>query len=198
MIAFIKGIIVDIETDRVILESNNIGYNIFVPASVIKELPSLGKEIKFFTYMHVREDNMTLFGFLEKEDLKIFKLLISVSGIGPKGGLNILSILSPDELRLAVCSNDYKAISKAPGVGPKTSQKLILELKDKLDIKEVLTHGIINDNIKKPKDSNVNDSILALTELGYPSSAAYKAVMSIENVFELTTNEIIKKALKLI
>ena len=101
-------------------------------------LPQIGEEIKLHTYLNVREDAMQLFGFLTRDDLEIFRLLIGVSGIGPKGGLSILSKLSADDLRFAVLSGDAKAISSAPGIGKKTAEKVIIELKDKLNLEEML------------------------------------------------------------
>ena len=129
MISFIKGMVADIEEDKVVIECNQIGYNIFVPASVIGNINRTGEEVKLYTYMSVREDAVTLFGFLAKEELNLFKKMISVSGIGPKGALGILSTLSVDNLKLAILSEDAKSIAKSPGLGAKTASKLILELK---------------------------------------------------------------------
>ena len=137
MIAFIKGKVTDITEEAVILENNGIGYRIFTSSMVQAQL-SVGSEVKLYTYLNVREDAMQLYGFLTRDDLKIFKLLITVSGIGPKAGLSILSVMSGNDLRYAVMSGDSKAISKAPGVGAKTAQKVILELKDKLKLEDIL------------------------------------------------------------
>ena len=133
MIAFIKGSLAETGTDYVVLDNQGIGYLIYTPSSVLEELPALGQTVKMYTYMYVREDQMSLYGFLTRDDLHIFKLLIGVSGIGPKGALGILSTISPNTFRFAVMAGDARAIAKAPGIGPKTAQKLIIELKDKLD-----------------------------------------------------------------
>ena len=120
MISFIKGTVVDIEESKIILECNGIGYNIFVPSSLVNSIGKTGKDLKVFTYLAVHEDSMTLFGFLLKEELDIFKQIIGVSGIGPKGALGILSTLTIDELKIAIMADDSKTIAKAPGIGGKT------------------------------------------------------------------------------
>lgn len=136
MIGFIKGTIEDIEEDRAVVDCNGIGYNIFMPSSVLSNI-SIGATVKIYTYLAVREDAMNLFGFLGKQDLDIFKKLITVSGIGPKGGLSIMSVMTADEVRMAIITGDHKAISKAPGVGAKTAMKVIVELKDKVNLEDV-------------------------------------------------------------
>ena len=123
------------------LNMNGVGYGIYMPQQALSLLPPMGQQVKIHTYLNIREDAMQLFGFLTKEDLNVFRLLIGVNGIGPKAGLNILSCLSPDELRFAVLSGDAKAISATPGIGKKTAEKLIVELKDKLNIEDVLEHA---------------------------------------------------------
>ena len=128
MISYIRGELVSIEDDKVIVDVNGVGFGIFMPAQSMNLLPSIGEEVKLHTYMNVREDAMQLYGFLTRDDLQVFKLVIGVSGIGPKGGLGILSKLSADELRFAVMAHDVKTISSAPGIGKKTAEKLIIEL----------------------------------------------------------------------
>ena len=129
MIAYIKGEVAWIEEERIVLESGNIGYNIMMPASSFDTQDLMGNEVKIYTHLNVREDAMQLYGFLNLDELKTFRLLLGVNGIGPKAALGILSGLTTDELRFAVLSDDVKTISKAPGIGKKTAQKLILELK---------------------------------------------------------------------
>ena len=133
MYAYIKGELAEINTDHIVIEAGGIGYQVFISLQTFDYLPSVGENLKIYTYLYLREDAMILYGFLTKDDLELFKLLISVSGIGPKGGLAILSTLEADDLRFAILSGDAKAISKAPGVGGKTAQRVILELKDKFD-----------------------------------------------------------------
>lgn len=133
MISYIKGTLEAVEEDMIIVETGGIGYGIRVPLSLLEELPSLGSPVIVHTYFQVREDSMTLYGFLNRQDREMFKQLISVNGIGPRGALGILSVMRPDDLRTAIVSGDAKAISRAPGIGPKTAQRLILDLKDKVD-----------------------------------------------------------------
>ena len=151
VISFIKGPLVEIVEDTVVIESGNVGFEIHVPLSVLEKLPGIGKETKLFTYFQVREDAMCLFGFLNRQDLQMFKQLISVNGIGPKGALGVLSALRPEELRRAIVSGDAKAISKAPGIGAKTAQRIILDLKkDKIDMAEVLPLGFVEPGHRIP------------------------------------------------
>ena len=142
MIQFIRGKLVSVEEDRAIVDVNGVGYGIFMSVQSLSLLPQTGSEVKIHTYLNVKEDAMQLFGFLTRDDLMIFRLLIGVNGIGPKGGQAILSVLSPDDLRFAVLAGDVKAISAAPGIGKKTAEKLILELRDKLKIEDALEHKV--------------------------------------------------------
>ena len=195
MISFIRGELVSNHIDRVVVDVNGVGYGIFMSEYSISQLPRLGSEVKIHTYLNVREDAMLLFGFLKEEDLEIFKLLILVNGIGPKAGLNILSTLTPDELRFAVISGDVKAISKAPGIGKKTAEKLIIELKDKLDIHDILPTGESSLSSIEGDDGNHNEAILALVSLGYGQSESLKVIKGIEPANK-TTEEILKEALR--
>ena len=155
MIQFIRGTLVSIEEDRVIVDVNGVGCGIFMSVQAMALLPQTGTEVKIHTYLSVKEDAMQLYGFLTRDDLMIFRLLIGVNGIGPKGGQAILSVLQPDDLRFAVLAGDVKAISAAPGIGKKTAEKLILELRDKLKIGDVLEHqtsgGALSGSV--PKES---------------------------------------------
>ena len=198
MISFIKGIVVDIEEDKIVLENNNIGYNIFVPGSVLANINRTGTKIKIHTYMNVREDSITLFGFNTQEELFIFKKMIAVSGIGPKGALAILSTLSVENLKLAIISEDAKAISKAPGIGAKIASKLILELKDKftIDDYEKSFSKDIENNSGNETASVQKDAIDALISLGYSSSQAYNAVRKVSKEACDDVSIIIKRALK--
>ena len=163
-------------------------------------LPQPGNEVKIYTYLNVKEDAMQLFGFLTREDLEVFRLVIGVSGIGPKGGLNILSCLSPDELRFAVMSGDVKAISAAPGIGKKTAEKLILELKDKMKIEDVLEHAAHGGEMEKAapgaSESGMQaEAVQALVALGYGSAESMRAVKKTSPECE-TVEDILKEALK--
>lgn len=183
MISYIKGELTEVFEDTVVVETNGIGYNIRVPGSVLDRLPSVGSSVRIYTYLYVKEDAMNLFGFLSRDDLSVFKLLLNVSGIGPKGALAILSTIGPDDLRFAVLSEDVKTISSAPGIGAKTAKRLIIELKDKLKLAEVFETALAN----KEKVSSENDVLLAKNEavealvaLGYASAQAMKAVQQVE------------------
>lgn len=125
MISYIKGELADVFDGGIVVEANGIGYGIFISGRVANLLPPMGSEVKIHTYLNVREDAMQLFGFLTRDDLEIFRLLIGVNGIGPKGALGILSALSADELRFAVIAGDVKAITKAPGIGKKNGRKAV-------------------------------------------------------------------------
>lgn len=199
MIQFIRGELVSVEEDRVIVDVNGVGYGIFMSVQSMSLLPQVGSQVKIHTYLNVKEDAMQLFGFLTREDLKIFKLLIGVNGIGPKGGQAILSVLSPDDLRFAVFSGDVKAISAAPGIGKKTAEKLILELKDKLSIEDTLQRAADTDVLQYQSDyhsSIQSEAVQALVALGYGSTEALKAVKQVPIEEDSNVESVLKKALK--
>lgn len=200
MISYIRGELVAVEEEKVIIDVDGVGFGIFMPGQSMNQLPAIGEEVKLHTYMNVREDAMQLFGFLTRDDLKVFKLVIGVSGIGPKGGLNILSQLSPDELRFAVMSHDVKAISAAPGIGKKTAEKLIIELKDKLSIEDVLDKTTDTSTAAHSNTSNMvqAEAVQALVALGYGNSEALKAVKKVEVDDTTTVEDVLKLALKYI
>lgn len=194
MIGFVEGIIEYIDVDKVVVNNNGVGYNVFMPASQIDTL-NVDETVRVFTYLNVREDAMQLFGFLTRDDLEVFKLLITVNGIGPKGGLAVLSAITTDDLRVAVISEDAKAISKAPGIGAKTAQKVIIELKDKLNLEDVLEPKL-DANFQVNDNNSMSEAVMALVALGYSQADAYRAVKSIDNIEELDVENVIKMALK--
>lgn len=199
MISYVRGELVAIEEEKVIIDVHGIGYGIYMPAQAMGMLPSIGEEVRLYTYLNVREDAMQLFGFLTKDDLKIFKLVIGVSGIGPKGGLNILSQLSPDDLRFAVMANDAKTIAMAPGIGKKTAEKLIIELKDKLSIEDVLNKTVDMEYAVHDKNHSneiQSEAVQALVSLGYGSTESMKAVKKVKIEEHTTVEEVLKSALK--
>lgn len=199
MYAYIKGILAEITEDAIIVENQGIGYEIAVPGQVFDYLPSVGEEVKIYTYHYVREDAILLYGFLTKEDVRIFKMLIGVSGIGPKGALSILSVLSTDDLRFAILGDDAKAIAKAPGVGAKTDQRVIIELKDKLSLEDAFEQKLANQAQKAELNPAVgvkNEAILALTSLGYSQSEALKVLQGIEISPDDQVEDVLKMALK--
>lgn len=197
MISYIKGELVEVTENSIVLDHQGMGFSIMMPGSILDKLPQIGSELKVHTYLYVKEDILDLYGFLTRDDLKIFKLLITVNGIGPKGALAILSALSPDDLRFAVLARDAKTISKAPGIGSKTAQKLIIELKDKLKIEDVLDGAgegyVSQDNMA---DTASAEAVMALTSLGYSAADATRAVRMVENVQSMDSEAILKAALK--
>ena len=200
MISFIKGELAEIYEDMIVLENNGIGFNIRVPASLLSELGPVGDTVKVYTYLQVKEDDLSLFGFLTRDDLNVFKMLINVNGIGPKGALAILSTITPDDLRFAVLSDDVRLISSAPGIGAKTAQRLIIELKDKLKLSDAFETALNNNAAKKDKSAAVmsarNDAMEALVALGYGNSEALKAVKQVEDAQNKDSETILKEALK--
>ena len=198
MISYIKGELVELTENAIVLDHDGMGFLIMMPASILAKLPAIGSELKVHTYLYVKEDALDLYGFLTKDDLKVFRLLITVSGIGPKGALAILSTMSPDDLRFAVLAGDSKTISKAPGIGSKTAQKLIIELKDKLKIEDVLDGGA--DGGYEPQsdmgDTAAAEAVMALTALGYSSADATRAVRQVDGGADMDSEALLKAALK--
>lgn len=202
MIAYVNGIIDDITEDNVVVDVGGVGMNVKISADTAGRLPGIGEPVKLYTYTSVREDAFWLYGFLSRNDLEIFKKCITVNGIGPKGALSILSVLDADSLRFAIVSGDAKAIAKAPGVGAKTAERLILELKGKLDIndamidREIAAYGagnagaVVGDTLQK------REAVEALVSLGYNQTEALKAVNAIEGIEEMDSGAVLKAALK--
>ena len=189
MITYIRGILEGMEEDKVIVDVGGVGYGIYMAGTAMGRLPALGKEVKIHTYLHV------------KEDLQVFRLLIGVSGIGPKGGLGILSALGPDDLRFAVASNDVKAIQAAPGIGKKTAEKLILELKDKLKLEDTLentANAVQNtaDTSAGMANEMTGEAVQALVALGYGNTEALKAVRQVEITEEMSVEDVLRQSLK--
>ncbi|MFU0826897.1 MAG: Holliday junction ATP-dependent DNA helicase RuvA [Lachnoclostridium sp.] len=204
MISYIKGELAEIKEDSIVIEANGLGYEVRMPLSSIDNLPEVGSQIKVYTYLYVREDVIGLFGFLSRDDLNVFKLLITVNGIGPKGALGILSSLTADDLRFAVLSDDVKTIAKAPGIGAKTASKLILELKDKLKLADAFEQRLEN-SLEEQKEAKVNDlslsdvrreAIEALVVLGYSRTDAAKTVRNIKITEGMTSEDVLKQSLK--
>ena len=200
MISYVRGELAAVEPQKAIVDVGGIGYGVYMSQQALSVLPQPGNEVKLYTYLNVKEDAMQLFGFLTKDDLDIFKLVIGVSGIGPKGGLNILSCMSPDELRFAIMSGDAKAISAAPGIGKKTAEKLILELRDKVDIEDVLEHAAHGGDEALPgtdggESGMQAEAVQALVALGYGSAESMRAVRK-TSLDCASVEEILKEALK--
>lgn len=199
MIAYVKGTVADISADNAVIDVNGIGYNIRISATTAEILPGIGQDVKMYTYTLVREDAFQLFGFLSRDDLDIFKQCISVNGIGPKGALAILSVMDADSLRFAIMSGDAKAIAKAPGIGARTAERLILDLKDKVSLQDVLINKNMEDhmNAADPAESSVQkEAIEALVALGYGQTEAARAVKAVEGAGSMDSGALLKAALK--
>ncbi len=196
MYAYIKGKVEYVDVDSFIIDNNGIGYRILTSTNVTSKL-KLHDDITTYTYLNVREDALALFGFLSNEEVAVFKLLISVSGIGPKGALAIMSQLTLDELRLAVISEDYKAISRANGIGPKTAQRAVIELKDKFKLEDVFAGGEMSDDLSdNANDDIITETAMALTSLGYSNVEALRAIKKIDGADKMSVEELLKAALK--
>ncbi|MDO5776050.1 MAG: Holliday junction branch migration protein RuvA [Eubacteriales bacterium] len=206
MINHIRGILSDIEEGQVVIEAAGVGYAIGVPATVLNLLPPVGSELKLYTYHSVKEDSQSLYGFVNKSDREMFKCLIGVNGIGPKGAIAILSVLDTEALRMAIVTADVKSISQAPGIGKRTAERLILDLKDKIgSFAEDFVNGSDMQGFgTAPSAGNafsagpVAEAIDALTMLGYSRSEAGRAVSSIQLQDDMTTEDVLKAALRTI
>lgn len=197
MIAYIKGTVEEVSEDIVVLDVSGVGYNIKIPSNIIGYLPSHGELVKIHTYTYVREDCFSLYGFLTKEDLELFKKLITVNGVGPKAGLSILSTMDSNSFILSILAQDLKAISKAPGIGTKTAQRIILDLKDKVSAEAF--YGETKECTMAMPDSQVaikNEALEALVSLGYSSTEAMSAINKIPSLDNLTIESVLKQALK--
>lgn len=198
MISYICGELAAIEEGKAVIDVGGIGYGVYMPEKALGLLPPKGQKVKLHTYLNVKEDCMQLFGFLTKDDLQVFQLVISVNGIGPRGGLAVLSELTPDQLRFAVMSGDVKAICAAQGIGKKTAEKLILELRDKLRMEDVLEHMTGSEGASSVQDSAgaLGEAVQALVALGYGNAEALKAVKQVALTEYTDTEAILKQALK--
>lgn len=191
MYYYIKGTLVQKSDNYIVVDANGVGYMIYTSLNSMQNTGEIGKKITIYTYLHVREDVMDLFGFTTIEEKNMFMQLISVSGVGPKAALSILSVTTPAKFAVAVITNDVKKITKASGVGPKMAQRVILELKDKMKTDELEID--LEDESDDILSDNRSEAISALVVLGYSSNDAQKAIKGIDGT--LSVEEIIKKAL---
>lgn len=199
MIAYIKGVLTQVFEESIVVEQGGIGYDIQIPASLFQSLPACGSEVMVHTYLYVKMDMgiISLYGFLSREDLKVFRLLLTVSGIGPKGALGILSTITPDNLRFAILSDDSKTIAKSPGIGAKTAKKLIIELKDKLSLSEALE--ISKEHAIQQEAGGMGirtEAVEALIALGYSATEALRAIKQVEITEGMTVEELLKASLR--
>lgn len=195
MFAYIKGTVTEIGTDEIIVETGGIGFSVFTSSQDSARLTK-NQQTTIYTHLNVREDDMSLFGFLTKEERSVFRMLINISGVGPKSALSILSCLSVDELRMAVLSDDYKVIAKANGIGPKTAQRLVIELRDKFHLEDVLgEYDEASPATSAPEDI-VSETAMALSSLGYSNVEALRAIKKVPDSESMTVEQLLKAALK--
>ena len=199
MLAYVKGTLEIKTKGYIVVETNGIGYKIFMPESTIEKLGAIGEQIKIFTFMRVREDDVSLYGFITNEELRMFELLLSVSGIGAKGALTILSNITPSQFALAVISNDVGMLKKLPGIGPKTAQRTILELKDKLKTEQAITNKEQTNEIKQAvqQDNKQEEITSALQVLGYTRKEIEKVIDQI-GLTTISIEDGIRKALAIL
>lgn len=199
MIGYLRGELAENRLGQIVIDVSGVGYEVTVSEKTRENLPDIGNPVKIFTYMSVREDGVSLFGFARKDEQDMFYKLISVSGVGPKGALAILSVFEVPDLKYAILSEDAAKIAKAPTIGKKTAERIIIDLKDKIDRSEIL--GISPSDSASTSDNAklapaAEDAIDALIALGYDKNASKKAVMSVEGSEELDTSAILKQALQ--
>lgn len=198
MIAFVKGTLAEVKENIAVIENNGIGFNVYITGRDAGQLVRTGMEVLLHTYMDVREDAIQLFGFLSKDDLETFRLLLKVNGIGPKAALGVLTAISAVDLRFAVLADDIRAISAAPGIGKKTAQKLVLELKDKFSLEDAFEQKLAENTeiVSDAPNDNQGEAVQALVALGYAGSDALKAVKAANITADMSTEDILKAALK--
>lgn len=199
MIAYVDGIIEDISEDNVVIDVGGIGYNVRISADTAARLPGIGEHTRIYTYTSVREDAFWLYGFLSRNELDIFKKCITVNGIGPKGAQAILSVMDADSLRYAIISGDTKAIAKAPGIGAKTAERLILDLKDKIKIDDTMINREISMTAATTmvaENAQIQEAVEALVSLGYGRTESMNAVKAVEGAEEMDAGKLLKAALK--
>ncbi len=197
MYSYISGTLEEVREDYIVVDNSGIGYQIFVPLRIMEDLPAIGSQVKIYTYLHVREDAFMLFGFSSRDEIAMFTLLLGVSGIGPKGALAILSSYSANDIRFAVVSEDDRLLARAPGIGKKTAQRLIIELKDKVSLEDAVDAVDmpaapvydVNSTVKK-------ETMEALVALGYSSSDAAKVLSGIAISEEDEVEDVLRQALK--
>lgn len=199
MIAYIKGTAVYADQECIIVDNRGVGYEIRTSSATCSEV-RMGEEVTLYTYLYVREDMIALYGFLSREELRIFRLLLGVSGIGPRVAVSVLSTLKVEDLYYAVISEDTKSIARTPGIGPKGAKRLIIELKDKMDLSDLglgeEEEESISTRESAGEDSQIMDAMEALIALGYSNGEAYRAVHKVPGAKDMDTETLLKEALK--
>lgn len=195
MYEYIKGIFKSIEKEYIVIECGNIGYKIFTSGSTISNMPAIDQQIKIYTHQIVREDFIGLYGFLTKDEISMFNLLISINGVGPKAALSLMSIANVSTLKYAIITDDDKLITKAPGIGKKTAQRIILELKDKITVGGAMPKGNTISDIDIDNEK-LSEAVGALIALGYSDKEAEKAIEKADR--SNSVEDIIKECLKIL
>lgn len=198
MFSYIKGTIATKQKDYIVLDNGGIGYLLITPLSTLQTLGTIGENACLYTHFHIREDAFTLFGFATEEEKRVFDLLISISGVGPKVALSIMSTISMSQFGLSIITDDFKLLTKAPGVGSKMAQRIILELKDKVKKEQFLSLDTVVDMENSSGllgNSVLTEAISALLVLGYSQQEASRAVSSVPGEIK-NVEEIIKYSLK--
>ena len=195
MIGFLRGVLACRKEDRVLLDVHGVGYEVYTSARTQEQLAN-EKEITLYTHLQVREDAMTLYGFLSEEDLSMFRLLISVNGIGPKVALSVFDVFSSNDLKFAILSGDTKSISKAPGIGPKTAQRMVMELKDRVSLNQAFEERLQDSASDSAGTQSADEAVEGLIALGYSATEAFRAVQRAKTNEPATAEELIKAALK--
>ena len=194
MFSYIKGNLEVKNLNYVVIDVNGIGFKIFMSESAIQSLEETGNNVKIYTHMNVKEDDISLYGFITSEELRMFELLIGVSGVGAKSAISMLSSITPSKFALAVISNDVKTLTKIPGIGPKSAQRIILELKDKLKTEEAIQTDNIELKTSIVENNKLEEAVQALKVLGYTRQEIESVLAKIE-ANTLTVEDIIRKAL---
>ncbi len=201
--SYIKGLLTEVMEDAVTVESMGIGWKLMVPTSVLDRLPGIGGEVKIYTSFQVREEDMTLYGFLTRQDRQMFEMLLMVNGVGPKAAMGVLSTFRADDLRVAIVSEDSKAIAKAPGIGPKTAKRVILDLKDRIKLDDFLPGGMDGargtrgiEEAGAGMDAAEKEAAEALLALGYSASEAAKAVRHVTVSPGMTSEDVLRQSLR--
>ena len=198
MFAYIKGILEIKESNYIVIDINGLGYKVFMSQNNIDNIGNIGDIVKVYTYVRVREDDISIYGFLTQEQLKMFELLISVSGVGAKSALVMLSCIEPSDFAIAVISGNVKVLTKVPGIGNKSAQRIILELKDKLKEEQLDAENSNNLKLKEKDNSeNINEAFSGLMVLGYSRKDIEKAFEHLD-VDNLSIEDLIKKGLVLL
>jgi len=195
MFNYLSGTLAQIGKDFVVLDNRGIGWQLSVPTTVLSQLQTVGKEIKLFTFLLVREDDLQLYGFLNAEDLLLFKMLLSVSGVGPKAALGVLSTLSVMDFYMSVMNENIKVLTRVPGIGPKSAKRLVVELKEKVAALGTLSSVAVTTYPAGVLPEPLQDALQALLSLGYSGTEAQTTLQSIAGRENMTTEQLLKSAL---